>query len=319
MPLTAAAMADNLDIHAASPDEVVAAHRNVFDIWSKGLPPDEHVRFRLDSPKHRLATWYVGCIDGRVVVSLGSYPLRFRIRRDQVPGIAIGSVYTLADFRRRGFAGQLLAWVEDQTRHSGAALSLLYSDIDPNYYAQRGYLICPSFEGWRDLNAQSPRDAAPHHLVEIHPASHLPALMKLYRAYHGAMPLAIDRDARYWDALLNRFADERFFALADRDGEFSGYVRLGGKDAAWRITDFALAEESDELAERLYAAIVALARQQGAKQVGGWLPDSPAARKFFHLAPRRTEITMIKPLASQHPLDVELIAGTDRFCEIDHV
>lgn len=312
-------MTDALAIHAASPDEVAAAHRNVFDIWGKGLPLAEHVRFRLDSPKHRLATWYVGCIDGRVVVSLGAYPLRFRIRFAEVPGIAIGSVYTLADYRRRGFAGQLLAWVEDQTRQNGAAISLLYSDIDPSYYAQRGYVTCPSFEGWRDPNANWPGDASAHRLIEFDAASHLSALMKLYRGYHGAMPLAIARDEPYWHALLKRSADERFFALLDRNGEWSGYVRLGGQIAAWRITDFALAEQSDELAGRLYAAILVLARKQGAERVGGWLPHSHAAEQFFSLTPRRTEITMVKSLCVEHSLGDELIAASDRFCEIDHV
>src|SRR4051812_41546092 len=110
-------MSHPLDIHRASPDELVAAHRNVFDIWSKGLNLEEHLRYRLDeSPSHIRATWFVGCLDGRVVVSLGAYPLMFRIGDKELPGIAIGSVYTVGEFRGRGFAPQLIKYVEDHYR-----------------------------------------------------------------------------------------------------------------------------------------------------------------------------------------------------------
>src|SRR5262245_3080510 len=122
-------MTSALDIHPASPDELTAAHANVFDIWNKGLPLEEHLRYRLNSPKHTRAAWFVGSLDGRVVVSLGCYPLVFRLLGQDVPGIAIGSLYTVKEFRGRGFAPQLLAWVEDHHKH--AALSILYSDIEP--------------------------------------------------------------------------------------------------------------------------------------------------------------------------------------------
>ncbi|MEX0676819.1 MAG: GNAT family N-acetyltransferase [Pirellulales bacterium] len=312
-------MTGALDIHAASPDELIAAHRNVFDIWSKGLSLEEHVRYRLNSPKHHLAAWYVACVDGRVVVSLGAYPLRFRIRGEEVPGIAIGSVYTLAEFRRRGFARQLLAWVEHQSRKKGAAISLLYSDIRPDYYANMGYILCPSFEGWRDPRGISPPDVMTHRLVEIPAASHLDELANLYSCYHGAAPLSIARDAPYWNALLQRFEDDRFFALTDERGQWKGYVRLGRKDSSWRITDYALADQSSALAEKLYAATISLAVENGAQRVGGWLPEVPAAREVFELAPRQTEITMIKSLSPEHPFDDEQVASTSRFCEIDHV
>ena len=313
-------MTDALDIHAASPDELAAAHRNVFDIWGKGHSLEEHLRFRLDSPKHRLATWYVGCVEGRVVVSLGAYPLHFKIRGEQVPGIAIGSVYTLGEFRRRGFAARLLAWVEDQSRKNGTALSLLYSDIKPDYYANMGYALCPSFEGWRDVGRMRDKAGIGQQLVEIDAASHLDELMNLYADYHGAAPLSIARDARYWQALLQRFTADRFYALITKgDGGWKGYLRLSRKNPAWRITDYALADQSLVLPDLLYGSAFALAAHGGAQRVGGWLPEIPATRKLFELAPRRTEITMIKSLSGVHPLDDELITSTGRFCEIDHV
>ena len=185
-----------LDIHPASSDELAAAHRNVFDIWSKGLSLEEHLRYRLDeSPSHSRAQWFVGSLEGRVVVSLGAYPLVFRLGDEELPGIAIGSVYTVGEFRGRGFAPQLIGYVEDHYRAKETALSALYSDIKPEYYARLGYILCPALSGWCDLRDTPSPPESKHRLVQVAPQTHLSALMKLYGDYHGATPLSIARDS----------------------------------------------------------------------------------------------------------------------------
>lgn len=313
-------MRDTLNIHAASPDEIAAAHRNVHAIWSRGLGVEEHVRLRLQSPKHRWATWYVGCIEEHVVVSLGAYPVRFQLRGTLVPGIAIGSVYTVPEFRRRGYAARLIDFVDQEAASAGIGLSMLYSDIDPNYYARLGYQPCPSWSGWRDVQDAPPSIEPANQLVEIKPAAHLQSLMQLYNGYHGAAPLSIARDRQYWQALQQRFPTEQLFAFVpDGQRAWSGYVRLHTTGSDWRITDYALANERAQTPEELYRAASTLAASHGAARLGGWLPDLPAARTWFELAPRRTEITMFKPLADNLTLDHEAIASTDRFCEVDHV
>ncbi len=308
-----------LDIHEASPSELAAAHRNVFDIWSKGLPLDEHVASRLASPKHRLATWYVGTLESRVVISLGCYPLQFKYRDQIVPGFSIGSVYTVKECRGRGYAPQLLAWVEERECQRGAKIGLLYSDIDPAYYMRLGYELCPSLEGWLDPRSVAPPPEPAYHLVEVDARQRWPELAHLYSKYHGAMPLSIERDEAYWQALFERFPEERFYALSDREGGWQGYVRIGVKGMQWRITDYALQDQSLELAEALYAAAIELARQGGAENFGGWLPDHPSALQFFELHDRKTEITMLKSLDASLPLDAEMLELASRFCEIDHV
>jgi hypothetical protein len=183
-----------------------------------------------------------------------------------------------------------------------------------------GYVLCPSFEGWHDVRNIKNQAGGGEQLVEIDAASHLDALMNLYTGYHGAAPLSIARDKRYWKSLLQRQTDDQFYALvSNEDNSWMGYLCLSQKGPAWRITDFALADQSIALHDQLYASALALAAQSGAQRVGGWMPDIPLTRRLFDSSPRRTEITMIKSLSSTHPLDDKLIAATDRFCEIDHV
>jgi predicted N-acetyltransferase YhbS len=312
-------MTEILDIHPASPEELAQAHRNVFDIWSKGLPLDEHLRTRLDSPKHKLAQWYVGTLAGDVVVSLGAYPLMFHYRGELVPGFSIGSVHTVREHRGKGFAQQLIAAVEQRNKAQGSQLALLYSDIDPHYYGRLGYLLCPSLEGWADLDSFTPGDHSGYRLEEISGPERWRELARLYDTYHGGMPLSIARAPDYWQALFARAPEDRFFGLLDRRDGLQGYVRLAATGAKWRITDYALADQSLELAESLYSAASGLAQREGAKSLGGWLPDHPSALQFFELTPRKTEITMLKSLDAARPLDDEMLELASRFCEIDHV
>ena len=316
-------MAHALDLHRASPDEVAAAHANVFDIWSKGLPLAEHVSARLASPSHSRANWYVGCVAGRVVVSLGCYPIMLRVHGRELAAIAIGSVYTLAEFRGQGFAPQLLDFVERESQGGGAEMSILYCDIEPNYYARLGYQLCPSLEGVAPARGELPELSTAPQLAEVEGPASLDLLAKLYASYHGRFGLSFARDEEYWQAIFKKFPTDRFFACAKTDGSWRGYLRVGFTEShsgeIWRITDFALADHDDESARGLYAGLLALAQQRGALRVGGWLPDSAAARAMFTLTPRRKEISMIKPLAAGLMLDERTIAETSYLCEIDHV
>ncbi len=311
-------MADEIDIHAASPDELVAAHRNTFDIWSKGRSLDDHIQYRLNSPTHRRAEWFVGCRDGQVVTSLAAHPVQFCAHGETLSGIAIGSVYTLPEARGQSFAPRLIDWVESHARGRGIGMSVLYSDIKPEYYARLGYALCPSWEGYRSVQKDPPGELALR-LVPFDVAGRLPLVKQTYAAYHGALPLSIARNDDYWQMMLEKFAADRFFALENASGEWFGYVMVGSREDIWRIVDYALVEHGRELAELLYRALADTARAAGVARIGGWLPDSEASRAHFSLVGRQAEITMVKPLAWRGPLTDEMIAGASHFCELDHV
>lgn len=311
-------MTDTLDVHPASPDEVVVAHRNVYDIWSKNRTLEEHIQFRLNADPHRRATWFVGCIDGHVATSLGSYPVEFQVRGETVPGFAIGSVYTCAEDRGKGYAATLIDGVEQHLSERGMRLSILYSDIAAEYYAALGYRLCPASAGWRYLTTFTVSDDA-YKLTEFQEADDIAAMSAMYHAYHGETPFSIRRSEDYWRAMSSKFPDDRFFWLNADDGSNRGYVRLTPDPHGWRILDYACADQTDETLSALYHAVLSLAAGWKVDRCGGWLRNNPITNELFEIFDRESEITMIKPLDPALVIDDEIIAAADRFCEMDHV
>lgn len=304
-----------LDVHAASQSERLDAYRNVHEFWGRGLSLDEHLERRLQSPQHNRAKWHVGCLDGRVVASLGCYSLKFRVRGAEVSGIAIGSVHTMPEFRGRGFAAELFRYVEAVESDGGARLSLLYSDIDPGYYARLGYVRCESHEGRLRLS-EPLKQRSTIRLTEFKLAEQVKDVASLYESFHCDYAVSIARDEDYWRFLCRKGPGDRFCWI-DADDRV-GYARFELSDDETLLRDFALRDHSDASYAMLVEAIIQFGRASGAVPVGGWLPRV-AAFEQFSLKDRTREITMLKPLCPQITIDADVIRDAQHFREIDHV
>lgn len=319
-----------LDIHPASPAERIQIYRNVHEFWGRGLSLEEHVERRLTSVQHNRATWIAGCLDGNVVASLGCYPLQFRVHGEVVPGIAIGAVHTLPEFRGRGFAPQLFAWLEDHFQREGVKLSLLYSDIAPAYYAHLGYLRCPSFEAWIDVAPQPAVSGdATVRWDRFDAREHARPLRELEHRCRLPEPISIYRNADYWNFLLQKDGHDQFYRIVDGANAEIGYVRIGelrqatveGKPPRliWKIRDLALVDRSESNFRLTLHAGLAAANAAGAVRLGGWMPETDAVRGWTEPTPRNDEITMLKSLSPEITLDEATIAAVGNFQEIDHV
>lgn len=314
----------DVDLHAASHEEMLGAFRNVHDVWSGGLSLEDHMARRLRSPQHRRAKWYVGCIEGQVVVSLGCYALLLRVGDASRPCIAIGSVHTLQAFRSQGLAPRLIDYVEREQQRQGVAWSLLYSDIPCSYYERLGYMTCPAYQVQQDLTADAiPLQPRGWKLVRFDGPAELAAIARLYESAQPQARISISRQAEYWRYLLEKRPADEFHWLQGPDDSTQGYARLAFTASEVRITDWAIpgADEGRvEAAERaLYDLVARLGAERGMSRFASWMPNSNAARGRFVLAPRAMEITMLKCLDSQVHLDPAWLASTDAFREIDHV
>ena len=309
--------AQGLDVHLASQEERLAAFANVFEVWPQAPRLQEHLRRRLRSPQHQRAWWFVGSWEGRVVTSLGAYPIQLAVSAQCVPAAAIGSVHTLSQYRGRGFASQLIKEVHRNLIQRGVKLALLYSDIDPRFYQRLGYETCPSWQGrWPlELAAAAPPGLQVHQSTWSEVAKTVQAL---YAQCHLRRPLAIWRTAEYWDYLAAKRPEDHWLLLR-QGGQWVGYARVhasGSQEA--RVVDWALAPQWNGSPETLFAALAPWCRQHGWRWLGGWIPQGlklPGLQK----APREREITMICRLTPDVTLKQTHIQAADWFLEVDHV
>lgn len=334
----------SLDFHAASPEERLAAYRNVIDVWPYGDSPEEHLQRRLASVQHQAAQFYVGCVNGQVVVSLACYDLDFLLQGEVTPGFAVGSVHTLPEHRGRGYAPALLQYVE-QTRHAaGCRIAMLYSDIGIEYYRRFGYQPCPSHQGTRAFRpAESGRPSpaavctsraaarhdespptAPWRLTPADIERDREALRACYAHDHGSRSISIARSLNYWLHLERRRPQARFFWLLDGCDQRRGYARLEAgvaSDGAAELLDLAFAgpaAPSAETQRTAYKAILAWAHgRPEISRLSLWLPGG-VADALFEVEPRPREITMLKRLDGLLLPD-DVLAAVDAFQAIDHV
>ena len=313
-------MAETLDIHPASPEERLQCYENVYEFWPMASSLEEHLRLRLASPKHQRAHWYAGCLGGRVVASLGCFPLKFHIDGREVAGFSIGSVHTRPEYRRRGFGAAVMDWAERDRMKQGDRLSSLYSDIDPDYYAKQGYLRCPSWNARARTDAVSLGTGERHWDLQQFSASQaLSELQEIYRAHHGAYPLAVARSLDYWKYTLLKQPGDEFYRLKDPESQTQGYVRVTEVGGAWQISDFAVRRERSDSLRLLFSLVIDLAERKGKTGVGGWLPNEPAIRSLFDLQARTESVTMVKSLDTGLRIEERHLKTADRFCRIDHV
>ena len=316
-------MSTELRIHPASESERLQAYRNVHEVWNGGLSLDEHVERRLKSIQHNRAQWFVGCVNDKVVTSLGTYPLRFRLDDRIVSGIAIGAVHTVAEFRGQGFAPQLIGSVEQYHQARSVEISLLYSDIKPSYYARLGYVQCDGWDRWFGVSdtESTPADAvAPRlRLQRACRSEALRELSRIHDAFHEGMCFSIARDADYWNYLLTKNLDDEFYWLRDSTDSNIGYVRLGFRGPQAVIRDLALQPPINENATLLIDSLSQLARERAIERWGGWLPISSWVNDEYSRKVRLREVTMLKSLCAGIRIDEEVIRDCQHLHEIDHV
>ncbi len=320
-------MTASIDIHLATDDERRAAHANCHDIWSMGLPLEEHIAYRENSALHRRARWIVGCVDGKVVAGLASHAMRFRLHGKSLAGIGIASVHTLAAFRGQGFAPLLIDWIERFERRQGAEISMLFCDIVPRYYERLGYILCPSHHGQAIATETPLPSSAAHEGLEpmaLRRAGEsfeesVPRLSALYDSDHGRRAFAVERLDDYWRHLAERRDDAELFWLAGTEGEPRGYVSLREEADRLLIDDHGVFQGDDRLRTILFERVIELARQRGLRTAGGWLPELKPALDYFAIEPRRTEITMVKSLVDGVSVDDRGVSAAAWIQEIDHV
>ena len=306
-----------LTVAKADPEQKRLAFLNVHDEWPHHADPEEHLRRRLASVQHLRADWFVGLHEGKVVTSLGCYPLTLAVAGESIRSIGIGAVHTSNAYRGRGFAAYLLREVLTRAHAEGSRYALLYSDIGTPYYEKFGFFKIESLEFdicLADLVDEPPLPA----IACTHPSPHavLPTLMMLYDGQFTADTIGIRRDPTHFSWLLNR-EEGLQCSLIHRDHATLGYLLYKWDKNQLTIRDYAFMPE-------LYRvhSLLALFRTWQITVPGfadvtvlrGWYHNNNYTYDQVALNAREREVTMVACLHEASPM----IFGHHIFSWLDH-
>jgi predicted N-acetyltransferase YhbS len=187
-----------------------------------------------NNPLFRWENTRIGLVDGQIVAHVsfldqvlccGQARLRF--------GGVVG-VCTHPDYRKRGYAAQLMGDVLRQMGQEGYHLSLL--DGVPRFYDRFGYVTVWPNRGLKFTAREAQRLSADGSGYRVRPyqESDLPALLALYQQEWAAHPVWIKRSPEWWRWRLDRMPDtgHPFTFVVENGG---GVVR--GYSAGWRPAD----------------------------------------------------------------------------------
>jgi predicted N-acetyltransferase YhbS len=282
-------------------------------LWHEGLTRTAYGRYYAA----QLATdWGRSHVRRMALVSYGDvqssaklYDLTAVADRRSIRVAGIGAVFTQPAHRGRGAARELLTRVLDRAAAEGADLALLFSEINPTYYARLGFQPVPAVD-LRLRVAEDPRRGAPATMVRAGGDRDLAAVaaMDAARADPYRWHLARDIDLVRYGITKKRLlaglgpagARELHFYVAEEGASAAAYVVIsaaGGAAPEWTIE---CCGDRDPAGARVGAILqVLIARDPRAPrpQITGWLPAGfhPPQVEIIERTPPH-DVMMIKAL-----------------------
>src|SRR5579864_5594040 len=189
-------MTDLVRAEGAILDQILDA---TFEIWNEGLDRTAYGRYntaQLATPWGRTRLHRTALVEGSTVLaSLKEYRFDAAIDGRSVRAIGVGAVFTPPAHRGRGHARTLLERVLERASRDGFDLAVLFSEIDPAYYARLGFVPLETAESQLRV-IESDRRGAPATLVRGGDDRDLAdiAAMGVVRAAPFRFHLARDRD-----------------------------------------------------------------------------------------------------------------------------
>jgi predicted N-acetyltransferase YhbS len=247
--------------------------------------------------------------DGDVHASAKLYGLTAVADRRTIRVAGIGAVFTQPAHRGRGAGRDLLTRVLERAAAEGADLALLFSEIDPAYYARLGFRPVPAVD-LRLRIVEDSRRGAPATMVRAGEERDLADIvaMDAARADPYRWHLARDMDLVRFSITKKRLlaglgavgARELHFFVAEEGASAVAYVVIsaaGGGAPEWTIE---CCGDRDPSGARLGAILqVLIARDPSAQRpkVSGWLPGGfhPPQVEIVDRTPAR-DVLMMKAL-----------------------
>lgn len=248
---------------------------------ASALPLPFYQARRLASPLRRRAAWWLLREGGQDVAALLCYDLVFRRGEERAAGFGFGSVATVPEARRRGFASALCRAVAEDAIGRGRPLGLLFSAIPPALYERLGFVSLPCHDLCCD-DVEALGASGPH--AALGPIDPLDRLDLLGRLYDGARPgWRLERDEAGWRRSVADNASDVFFVI----GRDEGYVRLVDGDGELEVVELVAA--SAAASQGAVRASASMAAGLGRTRLRGWLwPEQVPEGHFVELGRGKT-------------------------------
>lgn len=164
-------------------------------IWSDGLTREAYSKYNAAQTRTRWGARHLrrlALVDdaGRLLSSAKRYDLTARVDGEDVQVTGIGAVFTPERQRGHGHARRIVDAVTADAARQGASLALLFSEIDPDYYARMGFSAIPRRELL--IRPRASRPGAPAVLVRAGEDRDIPAVTALARTMASGHRLAIE-------------------------------------------------------------------------------------------------------------------------------
>ena len=124
---------NTLNLRNPHSNELDQIYEMGFDVWSGGSDREEYLESCRNSRKYQGGEWLVIEKEQKLLCSL-------LVHRFDEGRYGIGSIATVPEKRKKGYASVLITRAIERLEKEGAISIYLYSDINPKFYEKFGFV-----------------------------------------------------------------------------------------------------------------------------------------------------------------------------------
>lgn len=302
-------------VKAATDSIVRQIYDETWPIWGEGLSRERYERYnraQLAVPWSKTHLDRLALMDGdTLLASAKRYGLTLRVDGMEAPCLGIGAVFTSPALRGRGHAAALIEEMIGAASAEGAHYALLFSEIDPEYYARLNFVPVPIAKATFRIRLQK-REGAPAVLVRDGSERDFDNIVAMHAARADGYAFALKRDRDYVRYAISK---RRLLAASGPAGlrtvEFL-VTEEGGNAVAYIVVtrgpEGQILEEwgdRDPTGARVGAMLQVLAARTPAEDVAPlrtWLPADFAPPQLERIDERpAAEVAMIRGIGRDAP------------------
>ncbi|MBX9694841.1 MAG: GNAT family N-acetyltransferase [Cyanobacteria bacterium] len=285
--------------------EVEQILRETFDIWSPGLTRDQYRQYIFSQMTHPWSRKHFEYLilqnpDGPPFSSLKYYRIFFMHAGKTYNFIGLGAIYAAKRYRKQGYGRRIIELAIEKARSEGCDGILLFSDIDPKYYAKFGFADLGNKKFYLELvSGPLAKGNVLVERIDVRPEL-IDKVDRYYRRWLCSQQFGVVRSPVYWHFKLWRemylFEHSRLawpalelISLNNKQSD-SGYCLIEHGGNLLRILEMVASESAYG---ELWKAAIMRAQELQIRRISGWESILSALGPGFSLR----QLTTLAPVA----------------------